>query len=218
MGNSQSVPEANSPPWFVHGLEYPPFVVVEQRDGYQIRKYKSSKWVGVKTETDSCGDASYKSFFKLFKFISGENAASLKIPMTAPVSVKIPNETNANGKKHFITHFYLPLEFQSWSSDGKAPPAPNNPEVDFYEYPEFTVYVFEYGGYSNDSKLQQHSRELAEMLKRDGLEYNDEYSFYAGYDPPFRLFNRHNEIWFVAKETVANEISLEASEEPTNNN
>jgi len=38
-----------------------------------------------------------------------------------------------------------------------------------------------------------------QALEAEGKEYDDSHFFFAGYDPPFRLTNRHNEIWAIAK-------------------
>ena len=39
-----------------------------------------------------------------------------------------------------------------------------------------------------------------QALDAEGVEYEDEHFYTAGYDPPFRLQGRHNEVWFVASE------------------
>lgn len=206
MGNSQSSGNAAGtdstfqlqPPWFTHGLESPPFVTLESKEGYEVRKYKPSKWVGVQQDSTSCKTASSDSFWPLFKFISGENEAKKKIPMTSPVTVKIPAEVDSNNKERFTTHFYLPYQYQEVANSDL--PKPNNSNVSFYDYPEITVYVLSYGGFTSDAKLAQHSKQLSTLLERDGLSYDKDVSFYAGYDPPYRLFNRHNEIWFVSND------------------
>ena len=39
---------------------------------------------------------------------------------------------------------------------------------------------------------------LQEALDAKKLKYRKDYYYTAGYDSPFTLFNRHNEVWFVA--------------------
>ena len=41
------------------------------------------------------------------------------------------------------------------------------------------------------------ARKLAEALEKDGVTFEKGYYFINGYDSPWTLFNRHNEIWFV---------------------
>lgn len=210
MGNSESTSDPDAPPWFTHGLESPPFTTLAVKDGYEIRKYKPSKWVGTEVESHSCTDAANTSFWRLFKYISGENEARQKIPMTCPVLVKIPQTNPGSGRTTFITHFYLPLEYQD-KPDSEIP-RPNNAAVALYNYPEFTAYVISYGGYNSDTKMSENSDQLETLLKRDGVEYKKEYSFLAGYDPPYRLFNRHNEVWFMS-EGVSDQQGQETTEE-----
>ena len=188
MGNTESATDPDAPPWFTHGLGSPPFTTIADKESYQIRKYQPSKWVGTEVKSRSCKDASNTSFWRLFKYISGENATKQKIPMTTPVSVKVPGQ---NGERTFTTHFYIPVEFQADT------PAPTNPDVSFYECPECTVYVISYSGFTSDDKLLQYATQLGTLLDRDGVDYVKEHYFYCGYDPPYRLFNRHNEVWFL---------------------
>lgn len=204
MGNAQQGVDqgdgpstgTSPPPWFTHGLESPPYVSIETKEGYEIRQYKPSKWVGIQQEANSCKTASSDSFWPLFKFISGENDAKKKITMTCPVAVKVPTAAAADSKRLFTTQFYLPFQYQGVSNEDL--PKPNHPEVTYHDYPEITAYVISYSGFTSDSKLSQHTAQLATMLERDGVTYDKTMAFYAGYDPPYRLFNRHNEVWFVA--------------------
>lgn len=41
---------------------------------------------------------------------------------------------------------------------------------------------------------------LLQALEADGIEFESDRWFVAGYDPPFRLTGRHTEIWIKAKE------------------
>ena len=195
-GSSYTIP--SSSPWFTHGLDSPAFETIAEKNGYEIRKYQPSKWIGTQVKSMSCKEATDKGFRYLFNYIKGENKAGQKIPMTAPVAVKVEPSQGPACESTFTTHFYVPVEFQANT------PAPTNPDVLFYQYPEFTVYVISYSGFTSDDKLLQHATQLGTLLDRDGVDYVKEYYFYCGYDPPYRLFNRHNEVWFVAKNEHAN--------------
>lgn len=41
---------------------------------------------------------------------------------------------------------------------------------------------------------------LLESLKRDGVQYVDKPFYAVGYDSPFKLTNRRNEVWVLEKE------------------
>ena len=44
---------------------------------YEIREYEQSDWVSVSQKDISWKQSQYSMFMKLFKYISGENAASM---------------------------------------------------------------------------------------------------------------------------------------------
>ena len=51
-------------------------------------------------------------------------------------------------------------------------------------------------------KVEQHYNELVKSLKRDGLgedDFRTDAIYSAGYDSPWKFFNRHNEIWLISK-------------------
>ena len=72
-----------SPVWAEY--ERPSFNVVLKEDGLEIRDYASA--IVVETQVfASRRDAAGEAFRSLFNYISGNNAASLEIPMTSPVA------------------------------------------------------------------------------------------------------------------------------------
>ena len=57
----------------------------------------------------------------------------------------------------------------------------------------------EFGGFgTNAMKMAQ---ELRQDLITDELPFKDGYFAYAVYDPPTKLFGRHNEIWVLKSES-----------------
>ena len=62
----------------------------------------------------------------------------------------------------------------------------------------FIIYICsQFGGYYwNIEDWVDKALELADALDKDGLTYEKGYFFVNGYDSPWTLFNRHNEVWF----------------------
>lgn len=54
-----------------------------------------------------------------------------------------------------------------------------------------------YGGFSKDQATRQEHKNLFESLTKEDKQFVDQTGpyYYAGYDPPFKLFFRRNEIW-----------------------
>nr|XP_015199672.1 PREDICTED: heme-binding protein 2 [Lepisosteus oculatus] len=56
-----------------------------------------------------------------------------------------------------------------------------------------------YGGFSNEQKSREELLKLSESLRRDGHQFVDKEYYTAGYDSPFKLVNRRNEVWLKKK-------------------
>merc|ERR1711924_153801 len=52
-----------------------------------------------------------------------------------------------------------------------------------------------YDGWSNEQKVITHGRDLFQELTDANVKFNSEMFYTAGYDSPFRLIDRHNEVW-----------------------
>jgi hypothetical protein len=64
--------------------EQQPYEVIEQRDGFALRRYPSH--VVAEVELDgSFEDAGNRAFRRLFGYITGQNEARRSVAMTAPV-------------------------------------------------------------------------------------------------------------------------------------
>ena len=136
------------------------------------------------------GGANSKMFMKLFRYIQGGNKKKEEIPMTVPVLTEVKGDGLMQKLK---MSFYIPEAFQS------NPPKPEDPAV-FVESKEICVYVRSFGGYPlfYYQYLQQ-IKELKKALDMEGLKgsYIDGAVMYAGYDEPWKLFGRRNEVMLL---------------------
>ena len=181
-------------PAFCHDLDCPKYTVVNKTDKYEERKYEASKWVGTLVQDIDWQKAVNIGFELLFAYISGANSAKEKIPMTAPVATQISPGQGPACVSNFTVLFFIPFAFKDNT------PKPTNPNVTLVDLPEVTVYVISYGGYADDNTLAEEGTALYDDLKADGKKnfVTDPY-FCAGYDPPYRIVGRHNEIWYLAQ-------------------
>ena len=64
------------------------------------------------------------------------------------------------------------------------------------------IIVFNYrqfGGYVlTEGEWVENAQKLVKSID-DSSKYRSDFFFTAGYNSPFQLLNRHNEIWFIAK-------------------
>jgi len=177
-------------PKFCHGIDCPKYTVGIKTDKYEERHYESTKWASTIITGMDLDKATSTGFLRLFAYISGENEAKSKIPMTAPVKNLITPGQGPFCESNFTISFFVPFAFQD------STPEPITADVFLTSEPATTFYVSQFGGYAKESKLLEKAAELADSLVADGVSFQTANFINAGYDPPFRPVNRHNEIWY----------------------
>ncbi|MBN3314446.1 HEBP2 protein, partial [Atractosteus spatula] len=179
---------------FSTGLQLPPWKPVESKaQDYEIRTYETTKWASTSGSGMQYDSAINTGFMRLFNYIQGNNEKKIKIEMTAPVTCLVDPGAGPFCETTFTTSFYIPQEHQV------DPPKPSDPQVFIETRKEFTVFVRTYGGFSNEQKSREELLKLSESLRRDGHQFVDKEYYTAGYDSPFKLVNRRNEVWLKKK-------------------
>jgi len=186
---------ASEAPWFCHDLDCPAFTQTTSADGLELRSYASNKWSSTVVNGTSLDDAMTTGFDRLFEYISGANDAQASIDMTAPVLVKVTPGAGPNCASSFKVSFFVPFKYQSPS--GPFPPKPTSDLVFIETIEAMNVAVAEFSGFAQQKTIiakaaeeEQLVANSTEMVASEGEEW-----FFAGYDPPFRLTNRHNEVF-----------------------
>lgn len=73
-------------------------------------------------------------------------------------------------------------------------PAPSDSAVFVEDTPAFDAYVVSYGGWQTTAKFTSHAAELSQALQEKGVSVRGDAYYAVGYDSPFRLLHRHNEV------------------------
>jgi hypothetical protein len=101
--------------------------------------------------------------------------------MTAPVHMGV------EGKQSYM-QFVMP---SAYSMDEL--PVPNNQYISLeYTKPE-TVAAITFGGWASEERISNYIKVLEQLLLDNGIRHDDNFR-YLGYNPPYRLINRRNEI------------------------
>ncbi|XP_023256258.1 heme-binding protein 2-like [Seriola lalandi dorsalis] len=180
---------------FSSGLQNPKFTAEEKKgEDYEIRTYHATKWVSTSLSGMQLDAAMNTGFRRLFRYIQGNNQNKVKVEMTAPVTCRVDPGAGPACESHFTVSFYIPEEHQA------SPPEPSDPEVFVENRKEFTAYIRTYGGFSNENMKREELLKLLESLQRDVVPYVDKPFYTVGYDSPFKLTNRRNEVWVLKKE------------------
>jgi len=201
-----------------NGYEQAPYTVIKNTTDYEVRQYPELKYVCTDSVTypyspsqsANSVDASWdffryfefvasqraekseqsKNFWKLFRYIQGENKKNQKIEMTVPVTTKMQLSEDGMMTKNMC--FFIPQLFQS------NPPEPTNPSVKIYSYAG-TAIVKRFGGYiMEDSLWMMNADQFREVLQAQGVNgYDMSYVLTAGYDSPMTFWGRRNEVMFM---------------------
>lgn len=173
-------------------LECPLYDVVETHSDFEIRSYHNVSWVSSPPiSSPSFKQATDIGFNILFAYIYGKNDKRKIISMSAPVLVDItpllPNSKNSS----YITYFYLPKKFQN-----KAPKA-NNVVPIILPKNKYAV-VRRFSGFLSDKNIHVEVVALKKSLKGTAYESATRSMTYtvAGYNSPFELVLRVNEVMF----------------------
>nr|XP_020465951.1 heme-binding protein 2-like [Monopterus albus] len=169
------------------------FDLICKTKNYEVRHYSSVKWVSTDEESYFMELASSKAFKRLYNYITGDNKNKENIEMTAPVIVKIPDKMFWE-KGVFTTSFLLPAEYQT------NPPIPTDDKVYFQDTPDMYVYVQTYRGWILTFSDKSVANSLSSALNSVHAAYQKDSHYAAGYNSPMTVFNRHNEVWFVAED------------------
>eukprot|EP00511_Aplanochytrium_stocchinoi_P005098 CAMPEP_0204826466 /NCGR_PEP_ID=MMETSP1346-20131115/4153_1 /ASSEMBLY_ACC=CAM_ASM_000771 /TAXON_ID=215587 /ORGANISM="Aplanochytrium stocchinoi, Strain GSBS06" /LENGTH=219 /DNA_ID=CAMNT_0051954507 /DNA_START=141 /DNA_END=797 /DNA_ORIENTATION=- len=180
--------------WFCHGIACPDFKNVTGKGNFELREYPKSQWVSTEVQIKSYDEftsAQNTAFMRLFHYISGENEANSKIDMTAPVLTKITPGQGPFCASTLQISFFVPPELA-----GKAP-KPTNDKVVFTEF-RGTVWVKNFKTpppEPDGKKVTEEAKAFGDKLIESNNKFLSEPYYFAAYDPPFRLFGRHDEIW-----------------------
>ena len=160
------------------------FILVESYSDFEIRKYNPSLFTKVSMPIKDYDQASRKGFSVLAGYIFGVNEKNQKIAMTSPVRMSLDD----NG---MTMMFMVPREFNK-----ETLPKPNQSNIEFFEEPFQTVAVISFSGWANSKKIEFYKNKLKKALDDEGIRYTNRFSFY-GYNPPYDLFFRKNEVVVV---------------------
>ncbi|XP_063585841.1 heme-binding protein 2-like [Penaeus indicus] len=175
-------------------IESAPYTVVNSAEAYEERVYPAQKWITTSILSISHDEATSITFYRLFDYIDGQNEEGMKIDMTAPVTTLVIPGEGPNCENNFTESFYIPSAHQA------NPPKPSNPDVYIEERPELHVFSRRFHGFANDEDWIVNAAQLHDDLVAAGEEGVDFQTYYTvGYDSPFVVVDRDNEVWFMKK-------------------
>jgi hypothetical protein len=165
----------------VNKTEEQNYTVIQKDQNFEIRFYPSATFATIKSDAKTYQDLSGPGFRKLAGYIFGGNESKTQIAMTSPVQMDI-NDTVST------MSFVMPSTYNQANL-----PKPNNPDIILKETADEYVAAIQFGGFASDKELKLYAEKLQNILKEKGIKTNGNARFF-GYNPPFQLVGRRNEI------------------------
>ena len=159
--------------------------VLKTIDDVQIREYDPVIYATVSTDNE-------KSLFGILAgYIFGGNERNQKIALTAPVHM---HESLSENEKKYTMRFVMPSKY-TMNDLSK----PNDSRIVMEKVDKKKYAAITYTGYNNSSKFSLNSTKLRRVLDENNISYKDN-PIYLGYDAPYKVWGRKNDILFELSE------------------
>jgi len=161
-------------------IEKLPYKVIKEYDDFEVRQYETALFSSVVLSDTTYEESSSKGFRVLAGYIFGGNDTGEKIAMTSPVAMELGDSTKMS--------FMVPSGYTE-----ETLPKPNNDKIFFEKKEGAMMAAIGFGGWANDARIEEYKQKLIALLKKEGIAHSATF-LYLGYDPPFAVINRRNEI------------------------
>ena len=157
------------------------YSVVQSEKEFEIRFYPSAIMATVKSDAVTYRELSGPGFRKLAGYIFGGNEAEVKISMTSPVHMDINDSVSEMS-------FVMPSKY-----DENNLPKPADSKIIIHKSLDEYVAAIRFSGFASDQDIRTYSEKLKNLLAAKGITSYGNFRF-LGYNPPFQLLGRRNEI------------------------
>ena len=161
------------------------YSVLKTLEDVQIREYDPVIYATVSTDNE-------RSLFRILAgYIFGGNESNQKIAMTAPVHMQ---ETSIEKEKKYTMKFVMPSKY-TMNDLSK----PNDSRIVMEKVDKKKYAAITYSGYNNSTKFSFNSTKLRRILDENNISYKDS-PIYLGYDAPYKIWGRKNDVLFELSE------------------
>ncbi|XP_038816810.1 heme-binding protein soul2 [Salvelinus namaycush] len=179
----------DAPP-FCHSYDCPEFTVVNKYEDFEERAYQVSRWITV----DSLGVSDHDvkaGFTKLWDYTQWDNQAGEHVNTHTWPALISTTEVEDGGEKHASLSFYV-------APEDTVLPTPNDASIRNETMPACTIYVRTFSGFLSEYNFQENLKKLRDALTQAGKAFDSHRFIAAGYEGPWTLIGRHNEVWIHA--------------------
>ena len=169
------------------------YKVIKVEEDFEIRFYPSTTMAVITSSAKTYKELGSSGFTKLAGYIFGGNNEKKQIAMTSPVHMDIADSSSSMS-------FVMPANYNKDNL-----PIPNNAEVKIHTSPDEYVAAITFGGFASQEAIKKHTDILENALKEKRISYYGNFR-YLGYNPPFQLLGRRNEIIVAIDETQVDQL------------
>jgi hypothetical protein len=162
-------------------IEKQPYRLIQKDKSFEIRYYGAATFATIKSNATSYRELSSSGFRRIAGYIFGGNESSTKIAMTSPVHMDISAEGSSMS-------FVMPAKYNT-----RNLPKPNDASVEIHQSKPQYAAAIEFGGYVDDAALKKYTKQLQDKLQALNIKPIGHFR-YLGYNPPYQLINRKNEV------------------------
>ena len=167
------------------------YKVIKVEKEFEIRFYPSTTMAAITSSAKTYKELGSSGFRKLAGYIFGDNKENKQIAMTAPVHMNINDSVSSMS-------FVMPANYTKENL-----PLPNNADVSIQTTPDEYVAAITFDGFASQETIQKYTTILEKALQEKKLSYFGNFRF-LGYNPPYQLFGRKNEIIVSVNEKELN--------------
>lgn len=157
------------------------YTVIQSEKEFEIRFYPAATMATIKSNATTYKELSGPGFSRLAGYIFGGNEAETKISMTSPVHMDINDSVSEMS-------FVMPSKY-----DENNLPKPADSKIIIHKSLDEYVAAIRFGGFASDQEIRTYSEKLKNLLTSKGIAWYGNFRF-LGYNPPFQLLGRRNEI------------------------
>lgn len=156
------------------------YTLLKSFDGIEIRQYNEAVFARTRLDSLSYREGSGNGFRRLASYIFGNNDRNENIAMTSPVAVY--------WQDGMVMEFMMPSQYRL-----EDLPQPGRSDVSLYQKASVTMAAIRFGGYASDEKIKTYTEMLRKKLAEAGIQHHEVFQYF-GYNPPYQMINRRNEI------------------------
>ena len=175
----------------VNKTETQSYKIIREEEAFEVRYYPSTTMAKITSSAKKFKELGNTGFGTLAKYIFGGNNEKKQIAMTSPVHMDIGDSISTMA-------FVMPSKY-----DKNNLPKPDNENITIESSEPEYVAVIKFGGFATTNEINKRIEMLKKVLTEKGIMYHGNFR-YLGYNPPFQIFGRRNEIIVSINENELN--------------